>query len=174
MSDTPAIMDDDEWAAFAARLSAKDDEPALPLDGGSTTVPSSVTSTPILHDLVGKLEDTERALEYAKERRAALMEAIAREVRFPPDAMNDETVFEFVSGSGINRRVTVSRGEVRSWNKAMLLAMADAGEDPAGVIDLSATIKRTTFDALHATAQDTYKPALTRKPGNLSIKIERI
>jgi hypothetical protein len=166
---------DDEWAAFAKRLEGVEEEPKLPLSDGSTAVPTAPdASSTFLHDLIAKLEESEAVIERHKERREALMDAIQKEIRFPPDAMNEATVFEFTSLTGVRRRVTVSRGERRSWDSKMLLAMADAGDDPAGVIDLSATIKKTTFDTLPPPAQDSYKPALTRKPGNLSIKIERI
>mgnify|MGYP000170994852 CR=1 FL=1 len=163
MSDTK-----DDWDSFGASLETPATvQSALPLLGGSAPPPVAMSAA--LKSMVAALLGVEDEIAALKEAREDLCERIASEARMPTDAVGEEIRIPYDGDSDL----VVAKGERWSWDQDALKEMLSLAEDPAEIIDTSATIKRKTYEALSESQQDHYRHALTRKSGALKISIEK-
>lgn len=143
----------------------------LGLAGGSGVEP---VADEVFVRLVNEFEVTDDSIKSLKERRDALAEEIARRTHVTSADVDKEVDLALPDG----RVVTVARGSRYNWDEDVLNRMVDSGAvgsrlspEAFSAIEHGLKVSRKSYEKLSPTAQAELSPALTIKPGSLSIKI---
>ena len=143
----------------------------LGLSGGSSGEP---VADETFVRLVGEFQITDDSIKSLKERRDALAEEIARRTHVTSADVDKEVDLALPDG----RVVKVARGSRYTWDEDVLNHMVDSGAcarklspEAFGAIEHGVKVSRKSYEKLSSTAQAELSPALTIKPGSLSIKI---
>lgn len=143
----------DEWDALEQAL-------------GPATASQPAPLTGTLDLLAADYERLSLEVTQLTEKLKSVAENIAQELRLDPDAVAESREANLSFG-----RVKAERGERWEWDQDVLKGIVGDTDDP--IVQKRLTIQRRKFEALPASEQATYLPALTRKAGPLKITIER-
>jgi len=143
----------------------------LGLSGGSSSEP---VADETFVRLIGEFQITDDSIKSLKERRDALAEEIARRTHVTSADVDKEVDLALPDG----RVVKVARGSRYTWDEDVLNHMVDGvactrklSTEAFGAIEYGFKVSRKSYEKLSSTAQAELSPALTIKPGSLSIKI---
>lgn len=146
---------------------------SLGLTGGSAVPPSP--EDPVILKLVDEFASVDASLKVLKERRDALAEELARRVHVTSADVEKEVELEFADG----RTLIVARGSRYLWDEDILSRMVDSGilgkalsMEAFSAIEHDIKVPRKNYDGLSAPAKAELAPALTIKPGALSVKVK--